>query len=176
MKARLIALCLLSSFIICGCSKTQSVNPVTPPGAHGVKTAPDTYQKTFTDGSASLIATWKPISGYTSFYDKDGVLIGVSPVGAAALSQLQFLDATNFKEIHNGGDVYTTTYNTTTTDNTVYINYVSDEGLFTYGIDTLMSDRLAISQIQKYPGGVVFNINGSNRSAYEYVLHFNYHK
>ena len=174
IKARILALYLLSSIVIYGCSKTQNVNPVTPP--HGEKTAPDNYAKTVTDGSTSLIATWKPISGYTTFYDKDGVLIGVSPLGAAALSQLQFLDATNFKEIHSGGDVYATTYTTTTTDNTTYIKFVSDEGFTTYGVDTLMSNRLAISQIAKYPGGVVFNINGSNYTAYEYVLHFNYNK
>jgi hypothetical protein len=176
MKVRLIALCLLSGIAIYGCSKTKN-NDVSPTHPFtGAKTAPDNYQKTVSDESTTLIATWKPISGYTSFYDANGVLIGVSAIGASGLSKLQFIDTTKYKETNAEGDSLKGSYIVSKKDTIMYLNFVGDDGYFTYGIDTLIANRLAISQITKSPGGVVFNMNGTTTTAYEYVLHFNFSK
>jgi hypothetical protein len=165
---------LSACVLLLGCSKT-AVKPKTIDlqTATSPKTAPDNYAKTNTDGT-SLFALWKPISGYTSIYNQYGVLIGVEKLGAVSLSQMQFLDATHVKETNYDGYILNVGYNLSAKDSTQYINFISDEGLFTYGIDTLSSGKLAISQITKYPSGNPYTFNGKNYTAYETVLHFNF--
>lgn len=156
--ALLILFSLLIGILVNGCAKSQKND--TAPHFTGVKTAPDNYPKTVTDGSPSLFALWKPVSGYTSFYDINGVLISVSRLAAPSLSQLQFLDSTNFKEVYYAGDTTKANYHLTTKDTTMYLNFVGDEELNTYGIDTLQTNRLAISNVAKFPRGNLFNIDG----------------
>ena len=172
-KKGLIALYLVGALFL-GCSKSN-VKPIPAPEQTPTspKTAPDNYAKTYTDGT-SLFALWKPISGYTSIYNQYGVLLGVDKLPVAALNQIQFLDATHFKETSYSGIVTSGSYNLNATDTTRYINFLSDEGYNTYGIDTLISKELAVSQIIKYAGGTLYSLNGTNYSVYEVVTHFNF--
>jgi hypothetical protein len=172
-KKVLIALCSIGiSFF--GCSKSN-VKPTVDPTPTGPKTAPDNYAKTYTDG-ASLLALWKPISGYISIYNQYGVLLGVDKIPAQSLSQVQFVDATHFKETSYSGILTTGNYNLDATDTIHYIKFISDEGFNNYGIDTLVSKALAISQIAKYPSGNPYAFNGKNYTVYETVLHFNFNQ
>lgn len=170
-----ITFCLAGAlFLGCGKSKVKP-DPTTEQTPTSPKTAPDDYAKTYTDG-ASLIAIWKPISGYTSIYNQYGVLLGVDKLPASALSQTQFLDATHFKETHYAGDIYSGGYDLAIKDSTTFIRFISDEGFVPYSIDTLSSGKLAISQIAKYPSGNPYTFNGKNYTVYETVLHFNFNQ
>jgi len=172
---RLIVLCVVGLLLL-GCSKSNVKPTPTPePTPTSPKTAPDNYAKTYTDGT-SLFALWKPISGYTSIYNQYGVLIGLDKLGAVSLSQMQFVDATHFKETHYAGDVYTGDYLLAVQDSTTFIKFISDEGFVPYSIDTLSSGKLAISQMTKYPSGNTYTFNGKNYTVYETVLHFNFNQ
>jgi hypothetical protein len=171
----LITLCLMGALFL-GCSKSNVKPGPTPEQTPtSPKTAPDNYAKTYTDGT-SLFALWKPVSGYTSIYNQYGLLLGVDKLPAAALSQMQFLDATHFKETHYAGDIYSGGYDLDVKDSTTFIRFISDEGFVPYSIDTLSSGILAISQITKYPSGNPYNFNGKNYTVYETVLHFNFNQ
>ncbi len=162
--------------LILGCGKS-SVKPNSTPGQTPTspKTAPDNYAKTYTDGT-SLFALWKPISGYTSIYNQYGVLLGIDKMGMQSLSQIQFLDATHFKETSPSGIISSGNYNLNASDTTRYLNFLTDEGYSTYAIDTLVSKELAVSQITKYTGGTLYSLNGTNYSVYEVVVHFNFNQ
>lgn len=169
----LTVLCLAGALFL-GCSKSNVKPAPTPdPTPTRPKTAPDNYAKTHTDGT-SLFALWKPISGYNSIYNQYGVLLGVDKLPTEALSQMHFLDSTHFEETQNSGYVNDGAYDLAIKDSTTYIRFVSDEGLLPYGIDTLLSGKLAISQITKYQYGSTYILNGKSYTIYEAVLHFNF--
>ncbi|HEY9000942.1 MAG TPA: hypothetical protein VIM89_06295 [Mucilaginibacter sp.] len=170
-RTGLITLCLAGSLLL-GCSKS-GVKPTPDQTPTSPKTAPDNYAQTHTDG-ASLFALWKPVTGYTSIYNQYGVLLGIDKMGVEALSQMQFTDATHCKITAYTGIATNNSYDLSTKDNTQYINFISDEGLYSYGIDTLLSNKLAISQITKYQSGNPYILNGKNYTVYETVLHFNF--
>ena len=168
-------ICLFAGIIMYGCAKS-GIKPVTPHSPAGTKTAPDNYSKTVTEPAASLFALWKPISGYTTFYDVNGVLLTTSKFDASALNRVQFFDATHVKETFASGDTLRGAYTLTTKDSTLFINFISDEGLNSYGIDTLTANRLAMSQILKFANGTTLSINGVSYTVYEYVTHFNFNQ
>lgn len=176
MRRKGLTILYLMGVLFLGCSKSNvKATPAQEQTPTGPKTAPDNYAKTYTDG-ASLFALWKPISGYTSIYNQYGVLLGVDKLPVAALSQIQFLDATHFKETNYLGIITPGSYNLNATDTTRYINFLSDEGYNTYGIDTLVSKELAVSQIIKYTGGTLYSLNGTNYYVFEVVTHFNFNQ
>jgi hypothetical protein len=159
-----------------GCSKSK-VKPgnTDPQTATSPKTAPDNYIKTYTDGT-SLLALWKPLSGHNEYYNKYGVLLGVQKVDASSLSQIQFIDTANFQETPGLGPQINGSYYMNAKNDISYINFASDEGYNIYAIDTLSSNKLTITQINKYPEGIPFNLNGANYTAYEWVITANFYK
>jgi len=176
MKRTGLVIIGLAGMVLLGCSKSKTPEPVpTPQTPTSPKTAPDNYAKTYSDGT-SLFALWKPISGYTSIYNQYGVLLGVDKIPAQSLSQIQFIDATHFKETSYSGILTTGNYSLDVSDTTHYIKFITDEGYNNYGIDTLVSKGLAISQIIKYQAGTLYNFNGASYTVYELVLHFNFNQ
>ena len=169
MKPKLLVLSLFMAVAIVACHKEKQI---APPVVVGVKTAPDGYNKTVTDGT-SLFGSWTNTYSAFSFYDINGVLLGAASPG---LIHLQVIDSANLKETNSNGLITSDKILLNNNNGIMYLNFISDEGLNTFAIDTLQSNKLTIFQIIKYPTGNTGTINGQNVTVYEVTTKFKYTK